>query len=93
MESKRVAPQMFDCALTATAPISAKMAAAGASIAWGPNLPSSPRTVRLNFHVMQKTDGSGNFPNDATTTTIFDQVMTRLNQMYDVIPKISSDTV
>jgi hypothetical protein len=50
--------------------------------AYMPNANSIVYTVRLNLHIMQEDDGSGNFQNNAADRAFLQQLVTGVNDMY-----------
>ncbi len=58
------------------------------SLQWGPNISSGTRTVRLNIHVIQKSDHSGSFPSDLTITLpVFNAIIGWVNQRYKALQR------
>lgn len=55
------------------------------NVSYIPTVQSDIIIIRLNLHVMQKADGSGNFQNNATTTSYLESLINGVNGMYSGI--------
>jgi hypothetical protein len=54
----------------------------GPSLTLGPNMPVEPRVIRLDIHVFNKDDGSGNYPDNANTRQVFDTTIQWMNEAF-----------
>jgi hypothetical protein len=74
----------YEC-LSPSKPAPARLRSAmatGPSLLWGPNVPSSPRTLRVNITLVRKGDGSKNFPDNANTQLILSTAVAGMNSIF-----------